>query len=379
MVLLINTASTLKGGGVQVALSFIKECRHYPDNIYHIVLSDAVGRLISREDYPPNFHFYEINYRPASRLFTFKSHNSFLKSIEKTVQPDCVFTTSGPAYWRPRVSHLVGFNLPHHVYPDSPYFRKMNCCSRLRWFLKKRFHSFCFRRESDAFVTQTHDVSERVKKLLKTNNVFTVSNTYSSHYHGSRSRYSDRLPARRGGEYRFLTFTAYYPHKNLEIIKEVVPILKSRGYHEVVFVLTIDQNSFSRIFSDKSACILNVGPVPAEEGPMLYREVDFIFLPTLLECFSANYPEAMVMQKPLLTSNLPFARTVCEDAALYFDPLNASDIADRIIDLMESDNLRDELISKGIERVKRFPVAKERAARYLEICHELSMKQCPLN
>jgi glycosyltransferase involved in cell wall biosynthesis len=372
MVLLINTASTFKGGGVQVALSFIKECRNYPDNTYHVVLSDAVGKLITRQNYPSNFHFYELSYRPASRLFSFKSHNGALKSIEKAVQPDCVFTTSGPAYWRPRVSHLVGFNLPHHIYPDSPYFGKMNLYARVRWFLKKKLHSFYFRRDSDALVTQTHDVSERVKKLLKRDNVFTVSNTCSSHYYDSSPRFSNLLPAKRPGEYRFLTFTAYYPHKNLEIIKEVVPILKRQGYDQIVFVLTIDHKTFHRVFSDMSDCIINVGPVPAEQGPTLYREVDFIFLPTLLECFSANYPEAMVMQKPLLTSDLPFARTVCEDAALYFDPLNAGDIAARIIDLIENNTLRDGLICKGIEHVKKFPGARERAARYLEICHELA-------
>ena len=55
-----------------------------------------------------------------------------------------------------------------------------------------------------------------------------------------------------------------------------------------------------------------------------------MFLPTFLECFSASYAEAMLMKKPIITSNLGFAQNVCKDAAVYFDPCNPEDIIDKI-------------------------------------------------
>ena len=82
--------------------------------------------------------------------------------------------------------------------------------------------------------------------------------------------------------------------------------------------------------------IINVGPIRIEEAPSLYKECDAMFLPTLLECFSASYVESMKMEKPILTSDMGFAWTVCNNAAIYFDPMDANDIAAKIIELFNS-------------------------------------------
>jgi glycosyltransferase involved in cell wall biosynthesis len=99
-----------------------------------------------------------------------------------------------------------------------------------------------------------------------------------------------------------------------------------------------------------------------------------MFLPTLLECFSASYPEAMVMRKPILTSDLGFAQTVCEEAALYFDPLSAIEIVDQFERLMDSDKLKSDLIERGGQRVKTFNDAHQRAKAFLSICEGLVRK-----
>ena len=61
MILLLNTASNHKGGSVQVASSFIKECKNYPKNTYHIILGLSLKDKIKKENYPDNFFFYEIS------------------------------------------------------------------------------------------------------------------------------------------------------------------------------------------------------------------------------------------------------------------------------------------------------------------------------
>lgn len=96
-----------------------------------------------------------------------------------------------------------------------------------------------------------------------------------------------------------------------------------------------------------------------------------MFLPTLLECFSASYAEAMVMKKPILTSDLGFAHTVCKNAALYFDPDDADDVADKIITLIHSPQLQAELIEKGTSQLGQFGSAEQRAVKILELCKTL--------
>ena len=97
-----------------------------------------------------------------------------------------------------------------------------------------------------------------------------------------------------------------------------------------------------------------------------------MFLPTLVESFSANYPEAMKMEVPILTSNLPFATSLCGNAALYFNPLSASDIGETILQLANSRDMQQQLIHNGKEKLLSFPTAQQRAQQYISICEKLN-------
>jgi ABC-type lipoprotein release transport system permease subunit len=108
-----------------------------------------------------------------------------------------------------------------------------------------------------------------------------------------------------------------------------------------------------------------------EECPKLYLESDAVFLPTLLECFSANYVEAMAMRRPIVTTNLGFARTVCGDAAMYFEPMDSNDAVDKIVELRRDVKLKKKLVEAGRQELKRFGTASERASAYVDICQNL--------
>ena len=77
------------------------------------------------------------------------------------------------------------------------------------------------------------------------------------------------------------------------------------------------------------------------------------------------------MEKPILTSDLGFARTVCKDAAIYYDPLNAYEIADRIVNLMQDRTQYDRLIELGTQRLTSFNSARQRAEAFLSHCESL--------
>ena len=81
------------------------------------------------------------------------------------------------------------------------------------------------------------------------------------------------------------------------------------------------------------------------------------------------------MERPILTSNLSFATTVCEDAALYFDNLNAEDIADKIKNLFHDKELYDNLVLKGKERLNVFDDSKGQSEKYLKICNDIVHKK----
>src|SRR5690606_18410540 len=97
-------------------------------------------------------------------------------------KPDVVFTTSGPSYWRPQAPHLMGYNLPHYIYTDSPYFNIISTKERLKWKLKGAVVKKFTRTDADAYVVQTDDVKDRLKKWIKKDKIFTVSNTYGKQF-----------------------------------------------------------------------------------------------------------------------------------------------------------------------------------------------------
>ena len=372
MKLLINTATTNKGGGVQVAKSFIEECKELSENEYFVVLGENISKTININSFSKNFTFYDAPFRPATKVFTWSSHNYFLKRIEKEWKPDVVFTTSGPSYWRPKVKHVMGYNLPHYIYSDSPYFSVIPFSANIKWKFRKIVAKFFFKRDADALVVQTDDVKERVKKLLSKNRVFTVSNTISDHYL-SPKEVAKKLPAKAKNQFRLLTLSAWYPHKNLSIIPKVLDVLIERGHTNIVFVVTLPKGDMAKLCHvDKYAAqLLNIGPVKIEEGASLYQECDAMFLPTLLECFSASYAEAMQLQKPIITSDMGFAHTVCKDAALYVNPMDENEIASKIITLSKSKELQEDLVRNGVERLQMFGSSRDRAKRYIQICQSL--------
>ena len=365
MKILINTVHQRFGGAVQVALSFIDECRAFSEHEYFVMLGPGLKELINTEEFPDNFHFEKFDFGPINLRKSFVI-NRALKWIETKYEPDVVISTTGPSYFHSKAPQIIGFNLPLYIYPESPYLQTFTGINKMKFALKKKLHYYFFKRDASAFVTQTDDVNQRVRRELGFDKVYTVTNT-ASNYYNQPEIYPDKLKPKPDSLYRFVTISAFYQHKNLELIGDIVEVLEQRGRKNFEFVLTIKPEELERAFK-RQEHITNVGPVPPKECPSLYRECDAMFLPTLAECFSASYPEAMIMDKPIITSDLGFARSICGEAALYFKAKDAEAAADQIERLLDEKELESTLIAQGHEELKKFDSPQERAKKYIELC-----------
>ena len=59
--------------------------------------------------------------------------------------------------------------------------------------------------------------------------------------------------------------------------------------------------------------VKNIGPYHYSEISSHYAQADIVFVPSLLETFSATYLEAMVANKPLVVAQKDFAKEVCKN------------------------------------------------------------------
>lgn len=364
MRVLINASNLKKGGGVQVALSLIEEFSSYSTFNFHLVVSDAVYKQLNIDSLKGNFSISRYNLYPTVIKAIF-GYDSFLSNVEKEFKPDWVFTVFGPSYWVPMSKHLMGYAVPHYLYNDSPFFRIIPFKEKISVFALKLLCFISLSKSKNFYWVETEDVKLRLSKFLFINSsqIQVVSNT-------CHSVFNDEIPSINAkydiffanvSEKKLITVSANYLHKNLNIINSVVPLLKQLKVR-IKFYLTLNKTEFDS-FNFDTDYVVNLGPVDIIDCPYLYSRVDCLFLPTLLECFSASYVEAMKMNIPILTSDLSFARGVCGDAAEYFDPLDAEDITNKIIDLLNNNERAQELTRNGNQKLGQFLSSKERASK----------------
>jgi glycosyltransferase involved in cell wall biosynthesis len=145
---------------------------------------------------------------------------------------------------------------------------------------------------------------------------------------------------------------------------------------EFVFTLPPEHKSWRSLKSRAQRLrtkdrLVTLGPIAVNDGPALYRSCHICFLPTVLEMFSATYPEAMAMGMPIVTSNLDFAQDICRDAAVYFAPRNEDEAAERIFELINDRNQWETLVSRGYRRLAQLPTPEEQYQRDLQCFREV--------
>ncbi len=94
--------------------------------------------------------------------------------------------------------------------------------------------------------------------------------------------------------------------------------------------------------------------VTDEDLPIFYKNAECFVLPSLYEGFGLPILEAMQNGCPVVTSNVSSLPEAGGDAALYFDPNNPEDIAQTMEKVLSDKKLRETMIKKGFEQVKKF-------------------------
>jgi glycosyltransferase involved in cell wall biosynthesis len=370
MKILINCSTLKKGGVLQVGHSFVSECFKRSDHEYYFILSSTLAKDFQIPMKQEDKRVFTYDTRPSVFL-SLTGKEKYLNRLLAQIDPDVVFTVFGPSYWKPDRPHLVGFAKAGYFYPDSPFVQQMPFFRKLKVQVLKLFHMYDFKNFNQAIVTETSDTSQRLAGLLPAKKIFTVSNTYNQIFNEPEKWEKGVLLPDFDGV-TMLSITANYRHKNLSIIPQVIDYL--REHHPRLnfrFVLTLKREDYQDIEEKHARHILFLGRVSIYEAPALYKQSDFMFMPTLLECFSATYPEAMKMENPVLTSDMPFARAVCGEAAIYFDPQSPASIGEAIYSLASSEALRSEMIERGRKRLETFETATSRAQKYIEILKNL--------
>lgn len=110
--------------------------------------------------------------------------------------------------------------------------------------------------------------------------------------------------------------------------------------------------------------------VPEEDLIAIYNMASVFVFPSFYEGFGIPVLEGMACGVPVVTSNVSSMPEVGGEAAIYFDPYDENNMAEKIALVLNDKQLRKEMINKGLEKVKEYSwdkCAKETLKVYEEV------------
>lgn len=371
MNILINASNLKMGGGLQVADSVCRELYKFPQHHFVVVYYKALANCA--KDIGPCANVETIEFEtPVNAKIVLTGRCGFLDQLVASKKIDAVLTIFGPSMWRPRVPHLSGFAQGHIVLPDSPFWSMQPKKKKVMMWAKLKFIEFSLNKSSDCYYTENPMITERLQKKFPRKKMFTVTNNANQIFKKPK-QWDRNIKLSSFDGFTLLTVAANYPHKNLPIIiptchylEEHFPDLSFR------FVVTVNEKDMIGLDDCVRKHVVFLGPVKIEQVPYLYEQCDVMFLPTLLECFSASYVEAMLMHRPIITTDLVFARGLCKDAAIYYNATSSEDLSLAIVRLTKDAGLRSQLVMAGEEQIKRFDTYEQRAEKLIKILETIA-------
>jgi glycosyltransferase involved in cell wall biosynthesis len=159
-----------------------------------------------------------------------------------------------------------------------------------------------------------------------------------------------------------LYFGTIEPRKNIKgLIKSFEKLnanfKKNQGYKLVIAGVKgwLHKEIFKTAKNSRfSQDIIFVGYIEEQDKPYLYSLARLFVYPSFFEGFGFPPLEAMAYNTPVIVSNSSSLPEVVGDAALMVNPYNIDEIEWAMREVLENNQLRQVLIRKGQEQVKKF-------------------------
>lgn len=163
------------------------------------------------------------------------------------------------------------------------------------------------------------------------------------------------------------------PRKNVRMLIEAYAQIHNEVRHDLVLVggpgyVNEPVDDLIRR-TGLMARVHRLGVAPRTDLPGLYSAADAFVFPSLYEGFGLPPLEAMACGCPVICSNATSLPEVVGDAALLFDPRDATALANHMRTVANDPALRERLRRQGLERAAQFSYQRS-AARLLTLLEE---------
>lgn len=139
----------------------------------------------------------------------------------------------------------------------------------------------------------------------------------------------------------FLSVGSMTRNKNISL---AIQAAKQLGRPDIPLVVVGGDNN--KVFSGgptaEDAGVVLAGRLTDHEIAALYSRATAFVFPSLYEGFGVPPLEAMLFGCPVIATTADAVRETCGDAAAYFDPLNAGELRQRMVERIEAGTISDD-------------------------------------
>ncbi len=159
----------------------------------------------------------------------------------------------------------------------------------------------------------------------------------------------------------FIFYTGVWRnHKNLVGLVKAFGVLKNKYKLNYQLVLGGKEDPYypevrktwEKLGLEKK--IIRTGFIKQEELPLFYNAAEIFVIPSFYEGFGLIGLEAMACGTPVVSSNKTSLPEVLGDAAIYFNPNNPEEMAEKMKLVLTDKKLYNELREKGFRQIRKY-------------------------
>ncbi|MES9857765.1 MAG: glycosyltransferase [Sedimenticola sp.] len=219
--------------------------------------------------------------------------------------------------------------------PQIVFVQTSHLCRPGRFLWKLDYLKFAIARQvfhlnaryADAFIVQTSVMREALVASYPAiaNKIHVIAQPVPSWLLESLPQRSGFRATQRAN-LRLIYPAAAYPHKNHRLLAEIEPE-QAPSWPIEMLQLTI---SSEKNPAPNVSWVECVGFLSAPEMIRAYHEVDGLLFLSTDESYGFPLVEAMFVGLPIVCPDLPYARALCSDGAIYFDPYSIDSLRQAI-------------------------------------------------
>ncbi|MDB5160732.1 MAG: glycosyl transferase family 1 [Candidatus Saccharibacteria bacterium] len=305
-----------------------------------IIVLTKPARVKFLKSVAPNFKTVESDFSE----FTFEEQVGFLKQL-RALKADLVHfgMTQQPVRYRgPRVTTIHDLTTLRFNNPD-----KNIIVFKTKQLVYRRVIKNAARKSSHVIVPSNY-VKDDVVKYTGINPDKVVVTYEAADKISESPKQVDSLAGK-----KFIMYIGRpTPHKNLERLIEAFSILKEEKPEMLLALAGRTDANYERIKhlvgkKNLSNSVVFTGFVTEGQLRWLYENTEAYIFPSLSEGFGLPGLEAMAQGAPVVSSNATCLPEIYGDAAHYFNPLDVEDMAAKISEVIDDDDLRSKLVKNG--------------------------------